>query len=302
MLATPHYRLYSTIEDARLESRTPRFLEFALRHYTRALARLEPPTQPMETYILGSRPQWQAITRSITGRNAPTYLRIQRGGYALGGKGVFWDIGPSDTLQLAAHEGWHQFTQAAFASPLPSWLEEGIACYMEGFGWHDSIPDTPSFLPWRNIERFDRLRGAHARGELISLDELVTSRLVDLVNTTGAAALDYYAQVWALVHFLRDGDNGRYRAALAALLRDAEAGTLYGNVAREVGPDAARRAMLTRRGPEVFRAYFTDDLDAADRVYRRFIEAIVQTGGRDAIVAGRSPLDPIRSTRSARPD
>ncbi|MEM7623601.1 MAG: DUF1570 domain-containing protein, partial [Planctomycetota bacterium] len=287
MLTTPHYRVFSTVEDARLESRTPRFLEFALQHYTSGLAPLPMPTAPMDTYVLGTRPQWQAITRRIAGRNAATYLRIQRGGYAFSGRGVYWDIGPSDTLSLAAHEGWHQFTQSTFRNPLPSWLEEGIACYMEGFRWHPVMADTPNFLPWANTERFDILRRAVAAKRTLPLDELMSTRVADLVNSSGDGTLIYYGQAWALVHFLVEGENGRFRDAFAALLQDAASGTMYGNLATRLGDGPARSAALRRRGPEVFLAYFDDDLESMNASFEAFMARIVRTGGRDAVVAGR---------------
>ena len=37
---------------------------------------------------MGSRPQWESITRAVAGEQSETYLRIPRGGFALGGKGV----------------------------------------------------------------------------------------------------------------------------------------------------------------------------------------------------------------------
>jgi len=290
LLTTPNFRIFTTVDDNIILDRTPRFVEFALAHYTEALGPIPKPTAKLETYILGTRPQWESLTRRIAGAAAPTYLRIQRGGFAREGRGVYWDIGPQNTFQIAAHEGWHQYTQATFRHHLPVWLEEGIACYMEGFRWHSEQRGVPIFRPWANAERFDTLRRVHARGDLVPLEDLLVSRPQELVNTSGDATVAYYAQTWALVHFLHESDSGRHAEALKALLQDAAEGTLYTNVAGRLGRDAARSALLKRRGDAVFRTYFDENVDAASERYRKFVDAIVGTGSRNAIVAGRSPL------------
>src|SRR6185503_10436721 len=77
-----------------------------------------------------------------------------------------------DTLAIAAHEGWHQYTQETFKHQLPIWLEEGIATYMEGY--RSSRDAEPEFLPWANFERRDALRDAVRSKKLIGMDELLT--------------------------------------------------------------------------------------------------------------------------------
>jgi hypothetical protein len=246
----------------------------------------------METYMMATRPQWEEVTRLVGGKNAPLFLNIGRGGFATDGTAVYWDIGEHDSLAIAAHEGWHQYTQATFRQPLPVWIEEGLATYMEGFRWHPSQRGTPMFLPWANIERFDLLRKVAASDDLMPLDELLSSRPQDLIATAGNANLVYYAQVWALTHFLADGEDGRFARPLQAMLLDAASGSLYGVVAERIGQQDAIRAARLRVGTAVFEAYFGTDLDAIDTAYRAFIQRIVRTGGRDAIVVGRSPLLP----------
>jgi len=44
------------------------------------------------------------------------------------------------------------------------------------------------------------------------------------------------------------------------------------------------------RWAALFQIYFNKDLDAAQRQYTAFIERITRIGGRDLIVAGRSPV------------
>ena len=81
-------------------------------------------------------------------------------------KGLHW------SSAIAAHEGWHQYTQTTFQNPLPVWLEEGLACYMEGFGWNREGTGTPTFNAWKNPERFDALARAYRENRLQPLDSL----------------------------------------------------------------------------------------------------------------------------------
>ncbi len=289
-ISTPSFRVYTTLADGALVSRVPRFLELALLHYTSELGELSRPQKELETYVMASRPQWAELTQRITGDLSETYLRIQRGGYAFEGRGVFFDIGPQDTLAIAAHEGWHQYTQATFQSGLPVWLEEGIACYMEGFRWDATDPHRPLFLPWANAERFDMLRGTASRGHLVGLPELLGSRPQDLLKQAGDGTLRFYAQAWALVHFLNEGEGGKHRESLRRLLRDAQAGQLGQTLRAGLGAEEGRRAMFSRRGDGVLRVYFNSSAAEMDGAYQAFIKTVVRPGGRDDVVLGRSPV------------
>ena len=290
VITTPHFRLHTTVTRSLLLERAPNFIEIALASYRTVLGELPEPGARLDTFLMGSRPQWESITRAVAGEQSETYLRIPRGGFALGGKGVYYDIGPRDTLSIAAHEGWHQYTQSTFKQPLPLWLEEGIAAYFEGFRWDRNDNTMPVFLPWSNPQRFDVLRKAHAEDRLIPLSRLLVSRPQDLIAHTDGRALTYYAQVWALAHFLHEGEGSKYRADLERLLQDAASGDMARVVSERVGPRAARRSIYRRIGDAVFRAYFTEDLDAAQAEYDRFVRTVTLPGTRGAMTAGESPL------------
>ena len=290
VVTTPHFRLHTTVTRRLLLERAPNFVEMALASYRTALGDLPEPGARLDTFLMNSRPQWESMTRAVAGDQAETYLRIPRGGFALGSKGVYYDIGPRDTLSIAAHEGWHQYTQSTFKQPLPLWLEEGIAAYFEGFRWDRTDNTLPIFLPWSNPQRFDVLRKAHAEDRLIPLSRLLVSRPQDLIEYTDGRALTYYAQVWALAHFLREGEGSKYRADLERLLQDAASGVMARVVSERVGPRAARRSIYRRIGDAVFRAYFTEDLDAAQAEYDRFVRTVTLPGTRGAMTAGESPL------------
>lgn len=288
IIRTAHYRIYTTETDAMLVDRLPRFLELALDHYRSALARLPAPPMRLDTYLMDNRAQWTRLTTQLMGRDAEKYLRIGRGGFATGGVAVLYDIGLFDTMSIASHEGWHQYTQRTFRDPLPVYLEEGIASYMEGHKWAGA---TPVFLPWANVERFDQLRTAQARGALMPLQELLDSTPQELLDHVGDGALNYYAQVWALIHFLNEGAGGKHKEALRNLLLDASAGRMRNVMANKYGAQAGVAALASRRGTWLFAAYFGDDLNAIGDEYDAFMRALVRPGSRGPIVAGESPFE-----------
>lgn len=289
LVRTPSYRVYTTATKYGLAQRIPLFLERCLIHYTSTLGDLPLPKEPMETYMLGNRPQWTRVTQRFMGSDAEVYLKIQRGGFAAGGRAILYDIGPRDTFAIAAHEGWHQYTQKTFRSPLTVSFEEGLATYMEGFRWADSERSRPKFLPWANLERFEQLRSAHASGKLMSLARLQQATPQDLIADDPDAALVYYAQVWAMIHFLHEGESGKHRQGLERLLRDAASGELHKRIRRELGSRAASAYASRRTGVDLLALYFGERAEDMDGSYREFIAEIVRVGSRDKIVAGESP-------------
>lgn len=287
VIRTPHYRIFTTERDAILTERLPRFLEVALSHYRTSITPLPPPRLRLDTYLMDNRPQWARLTQQLLGAEGERFAQIQRGGFATGGVGVFYDIGVFDTLAVAAHEGWHQYTQRAFREGLPIWLEEGLASFMEGHKWDGT---EPLFLPWANIERFDQLRKAHADGRLLSLIDLVETAPQDSAASAGESLVTYYAQVWALAHFLNEADGGAYRAGLRAMLEDAAQGRFRRTLLVRLGRAEGARAISTARGPGALAAYLNIAIDDLSTQYASFLDQIVAPGSRDRIVAGRSPI------------
>jgi hypothetical protein len=291
LIRTPAYRVYTTSDKPGLVERLPGFLEACMAQYTGALTPLPRPVSPIETYVLANRPQWTRLTQRVMGSQADVYLKIQRGGFSANGRALLYDIGPRDTFAIAAHEGWHQFTQTTFRTPLPTSLEEGLATYMEGFRWDPREPGLPIFLPWSNVERFDQLRDAARAGRLMPLPELLRSSPQDLIGEDSEAALTYYAQVWALIHFLREGQAGRHREGLGALLRDAASGELLGRVRREAGMRAASAYATRRQGVDLLKIYLGESSESLDVAYREFVGSITRVGAKARVVQGRSPIE-----------
>lgn len=283
LVRTHSYRLFTTETDPEIMEGLPRFLEAALDRYTSAFGPLPKPTMRLDTFLMADREQWATLTRQVMGSQAETYLRIQRGGFASGGRALIWTIGHRDTRAIIAHEGWHQYTQRAFKQDLPEWLEEGVAVYMEGF---IDGASGPVFAGWANPERYGQLRRAAARGSLPPLPALLSASPQHLIEHSTEGTLTYYAQLWALMHFLNEGEGGRYQRGIGVALGDAASGRLDAVVKQRVGNKNAAG------GADVFRAYFGPDLGPTAEEYASFIARVVESGNSDAIAAGRSPLAP----------
>lgn len=290
-IRTPSYALFTTVPKGPLADRMPRFLEHALFHYTSAIADLPKPTGPLETYLFATRPQWNRLTQRMLGEDAGPFLRIDRGGFSFRGKGVFYDLGPiNDTLTIAAHEGWHQYVQTTFRSPLPVWLDEGVATYMEGFRPSPDDPMVPVFMPWANMERYETLRFSVYRNRVIPLEELLRTTPQAMLERDDWAPLRYYAEVWALIHFLREGEGGIYDKSLSAILTDAAHGRIDSVIEDRLGRSAASAYRTRRDGVVLFTAYITPDLAALDTKFRAFLTQICQRGYRNTISQGKSPI------------
>lgn len=288
-LSTAHYKIHTTVNNPTLVGRAPAFMEHALAHYRGMLTPLPEPAAPMDSYIFADRNEWVRGTAELLGDRAAPLLGIRRGGFATRGTALLWDIGIQDTFAIAAHEGWHQYTQSTFRDRLPPVLEEAMAAYAEGFRWDPRNSRTPVFLPWANIERFDNLRDAASEGDLFILDELLATAPGELVNLPGDRVITYYAQGWALIHFLAEGEGGKYRPQLEALLSDTANGRLRQRLASKLG-DWGDARMLRSPGRAIFAAYFGREFFAIDREYRAFIDRITAPGAKTQISQGRSPL------------
>jgi hypothetical protein len=284
LVTTPNYRLYTTVSADEFLTRLPVFYERALEHYTTALADLPRPDKRLETFLFQTRRQWQAKTQEMLPDQAEMFANLGRGGFTTRGTSVLYYIDRGgysrDTFAIAAHEGWHQYTQQTFKHQLPIWLEEGIATYMEGYRRDED--QLPEFNPAMNYERRATLREAVARDDLIPLDDLLTRTPQSFLDDSKDALLVYYSQVWALTRFLAEGEDGRYRATLAQVLLDAAEGRLVGRMAVSDYLPSRRRGTGygNRVGPAVVQEYFNPDLAQLEQGYREFIEQVAQESGR----------------------
>jgi len=293
VVVTANYRLHTTMTDERMLRELAVLMEEALGHYRTALGELPPPRAPMRSFVFERRSEWADHTRELLGSSAGPYLGLGRGGYTTGAESVLFNIGREDTFTIAVHEGWHQYTQQVFRDQLPVWLEEGIATYMEGNRFRRGS-ERPAFMPWRNFERYGELRDTVRTGRLVPLAELIDGSPQRFLERGRGSLLSYYAQVWALVHFLLEGEDGAHRAGLLQAVSDAAHGQLVGRLAEsDAVPRGAARRLVNRgqHGRLLVEEYISRDLEELSRQYEAFVRQIVSSGSASRIWRGQSPLE-----------
>jgi hypothetical protein len=272
-LKTDHYQLWVTAKDPVLREHLPIFLETAFREYQELVPLPRQRTEKLTVYLFETKAQWAQFTRRFTPLEARVYLHIQEGAYMdhRTATTVAYDLGRDRTLSLLGHEGFHQYLSACFPDTPPAWLNEGLATQWEAF---ELKRDRPVFTQRRNFLRRNSLREALSQTEAwIPLRKLLAMHAGQAVVETGQATRSYYAQVWALALFLRQGENGAYAERLGRLLGDLGDGRVRAAALayRVVAPGAGDISV-----PEaVFRHYVTEDLAGFEAAYIEFARRLV---------------------------
>ncbi len=225
-IKTEHYAINTTVGDDRFLDMTAQVMEGAYDEYRRRVPWLGLSTQPMECFIFSSRPEWETYTRRNTGPAAAVYLRIMRGGYALGDRYVSYYFGDYNTYSVAAHEGWHQFCGRNFKGKTPPFLEEGIACTFEGLSL-SGPSGLPRWNPAVNLNRAVKLRNAVQERRLWPLEQLIRMHAGQVVGSTPDKIDAFYAQSWAFARYLWEFDNGKRRPSFQRMMTDIAAGSVY---------------------------------------------------------------------------
>jgi hypothetical protein len=221
VLATPHYRIHTTVTEPDVLAKLPQVLEGAYGRYRVFAGGVAVSERPLDCYVFGKRDEWADFTQSHTGADAAVYLQITRGGYTVGDWFVSYFVGANATYSVAAHEGWHQFVARNFAGRLPPFLEEGTACMFESVRF---VNDLPRWDVAINPSRTLALRNAIEAKTLWPLEKLVTMHAGDVVRLPGDRVEAFYAQSWAFALFLEEYNHGEYLPAFRKLMADTARG------------------------------------------------------------------------------
>lgn len=140
----------------------------------------------------------------------------------------------ADLLMIAGygtvyHEYFHFLVDSSRAK-VPTWLNEGLATY-----WASTRLTAKAAEVGRpDIDRLDYLRGEH----LLPLDELMAADRSSPHYSQSEKAWRFYAQSWALTHYLMIGDrSGKGRQQLIDYLQRIAAGTENLDAARQAFGD-----------------------------------------------------------------
>ncbi|UCF15457.1 MAG: hypothetical protein JSW59_18820 [Phycisphaerales bacterium] len=277
-LTTTHYEIFTTLTEPVMLRRTLGFMESVYRAYNSQLPEVIETQTRLTIYLFADRRQWEDFTRDFAGEQARTFCRIKAGAYYHNGACVAYDIGPTRTMSVLGHEGWHQFSDKHFKFRLPSWLDEGVAMLFET---NDAASGTFQLAPAKNAYRLDALRRTLENDRMIPLRDLIASNPGDVLATDRTeAVMAFYSQSYALVRFLQEADSGRRLAAYHRLLADGLRGRWQ--------LDGASRAIAIDRniprnilwnhivGLVLFEDYVGSDYDQIEKEYLAFCRQITQ--------------------------
>jgi hypothetical protein len=224
---SPYWEIHSTIQNAQIVDALPDFYADLLEHYTTVFGELPYPKRRIDVFLFADKIQWQQKLEQMMGNDAKEWFSLGRGGLTIDGVAVLYHLDSRGrsrvTLRIAAHEGWHQYAESVFINCLPTWLDEGIGTWMEGFRIRSG---KVRFTPSSNWDRLSTLRKIVSNKRLESLDSLMKSDPSTLLATGRTTLLAYYAQLWAFTSFIVEYENGKYMPALRSVLNSALAGTL----------------------------------------------------------------------------
>jgi len=157
------------------------------------------------------------------------------------------------------HEGFHQFVSAVIGGNMPPWLNEGMAEYFgEGIFTGDSYitgaipPERLRRLKFEMEQQGDK--GLPTIKEMLQINGKAWASNVNIRN---------YDKAWSMVHFLVNGESGKYQKLLVNVMLDLNRGA---------GWDQAWVHSFGTGGgfEDHWKTYWTDmDANPTDDVYAR---------------------------------
>jgi hypothetical protein len=259
---TDGWNIKTTIGYEHIVDSLPNFYESLLKHYSTVFGELPYPSERLNVFLFSNETQWQQKVVELLGDEAGQWKGLGRGGLTIDGTAVLYHLdrrGRSRaTFRIAAHEGWHQYAESILQNCLPTWLDEGIGTWMEGFRIRSG---ELVFEPANNWDRLTTLRTIVASDRLSSLASLLKAEPSELLSQSRGALLGYYAQLWAFTSFIMEYEDGMYRPALRKILLDAIEG----------------RLRKPRRQVDWLQA-FTDNPASIEKQYRTWIVTYVRPG------------------------
>ena len=244
----------------------PDLVERAYTFYQRLVPPAHAPAERMKVYLLATRNQWATVTKRLTGPRAEVFLCVRNGGFSDNGVSIIQFVEPAITGPLLAHEGFHQYLHCCVDPAVPAWLNEGLAVVCECQRW--SYTRLVDFDPHFNLTRQSRLAEAINRDRLFPLEELLQTNAGNVVQETSTKVGTYYAQLWGLMLFLKEGENGKYAAGFERLRRELATPAPAQHLRAEQiwSPSGA-----ITPGEALFHSYISDDLPMIEREYTRYL-------------------------------
>jgi len=268
LIDSEHSAIYTTIREPDLVAWLPQTMETAFRYYNELIPSDKRPEGRMPIYLFAAREEFEDFNQRRFGADRAELLnRIRNGGFMEQVLTVVEYVNHDATFPLMTHEGFHQYLHYYSDSRVPAWLNEGLATLCEGQRWTSN--GLSEFDKWLNPLRRNRLAEALLRDDLFPLSQLLRINAGHVVGGSSRKINTYYAQVWALLLFLQDGENEKYREPLARMLTVVGTGNLddYARTAHATATGKRRYNL----GRDAFGAFIDDDVAMIEQAYIRFM-------------------------------
>ncbi len=175
-----------------------------------------------------------------------------------------YGLSEDDARALAMHELTHLFVYGMTRTRMPDWYSEGFAETYGGQGCHRLEEGQWHFHGPMAEHRLARLRDPQHR---IPLSELLAGSALHF-RAQGERGLDFYAQSWAFLRFLRHGAGKEVRESLEyweAVCRGKALGAQWGQPTERGEVEPAHRLFL-----ELFGA----DLERLESEFHTYLNAL----------------------------
>ena len=278
---TRHYEICTTLTDPLILRQLPVFLESAFRSYGQVVELpVEAERKLLKVYFFETRQQWEDYTNYWAGRMAPSYLKIKSGAYYLNGASVAYKLSRQSNFSVLAHEGWHQYVDEFFEYRMPAWLNEGLATYFEAYDWQQG---QVSFSAALNNSRLWDLKETMAKGRMFSVADLLVLDAGKVLSHSHYRPADekgdpqvaaYYAQIYALVRFLREYNYRQYELDFRKMVGDGYKGDWPLEAGQENQAQNRKLPFTTQWngavGQLIFRYYIKTDISVIEQQYQQF--------------------------------
>lgn len=201
-VATRYYTLQTDVpEDTAREAyiRMDRMFE----EYSQRTSQFSRPPQEKMLFRLFAKAEDYYANGGSAG-SAGVFKYTLRNDRPLNGRLMAIARGGNTTWHVVQHEGFHQFAAFAISPHLPVWVNEGLAEY---FGEAQFVGDAfvSGMVPeTRRREVLALIEGGkhHPFGRFVAITSAEWRQELSRRN---------YTQAWSMVHFLAEGDGGKYQ-------------------------------------------------------------------------------------------
>lgn len=200
---TENYKVITPVsEEAALE--VARAAELIRRAYDRVFSGIPKPDRKYEIWLYPSLAAYHEATniRQALGHYDPLFRKLV----------LPWSGKKDDTLTTLHHEAFHQYLHD-YLEIAPQWFNEGLGDYFGAFRYEKRL-DREVMASHPAMGRLKNVQFAIARGILPPASDLMTMSREEMYDPRMGAF--HYAQAWAMIYFMIEGNKPQYRGVLIA--------------------------------------------------------------------------------------